>query len=64
MAWFPASALGYPFTLDNTVPDVNKDGEVNELDAFDPYWPGDDLVDWVGIRAYWWGWTDEFVKGG
>lgn len=36
--------------------DTNKDGKVTEDDdMFSPYWPGDDVVDWVGSSLYWWG---------
>lgn len=36
--------------------DTNKDGKVTENDdMFAPYWPGDDVVDWVGSSLYWWG---------
>ena len=36
--------------------DTNQDGQLTELDQmFSPYYPGDDVVDWVGSSLYWWG---------
>lgn len=36
--------------------DTNNDGKLtSDDDMFSPYWPGDDVVDWVGSSLYHWG---------
>lgn len=64
MVWAPNTAVGYPFNgagkyLPNADDprfrqmDTNGDGKVdNADDPFAPYYPGDDVVDWVGISLY------------
>ena len=42
--WAPAYGGGYPFT-----------GTVTGGDPYAPYYPGDDVVDWVGMSLYHWG---------
>lgn len=55
--------MGYPFERHRNAPspgtegfatlDTNKDGAWNGSDAaYAPYYPGDDVVDWVGLTAY------------
>ncbi|KAJ3263240.1 hypothetical protein HK104_006672 [Borealophlyctis nickersoniae] len=64
IVWAPAPAQRYPYneTVSRYSPawntsrwiemDTNKDGVVNELDdPYLPYYPGDDVVDWVGVTA-------------
>lgn len=56
---------GYPWagessvqagTADYDLMDTNGDGMINMQDnAFDPFWPGGEFVDWVGTSLYWWG---------
>ncbi|KAJ3055340.1 hypothetical protein HK097_010840 [Rhizophlyctis rosea] len=66
VVWAPNSSNGYPFSglewsvtntsADYRVLDTNKDGALNGLDdPYSPYYPGDDLVDWVGFSAYHYG---------
>lgn len=64
MSWDPAYGAGYPFgdaegfidgsrsrPLDEL--DTDGDGVVDDLDdPYGPYWPGDDVVDRVGLVAY------------
>lgn len=66
MLWSPNIGAGYPFggglvslpTLANdpinfALLDTNNDGEINQLDdPYLPFYPGDDVVDWVGISVY------------
>ncbi|WP_445442362.1 hypothetical protein [Clavibacter sp. km1a] len=61
--WSPAYASGYPFgSADGRVEgsaarsiaelDTDGDGRVDvDDDAYRPYYPGDDAVDWVGLSA-------------
>jgi hypothetical protein len=60
MVWAPASGLGYPFKNTQFSPinpskefdelDTVADGELNSRDnPFEPFYPGDDYVDWVGL---------------
>jgi len=66
MLWAPNSADGYPFTGGRYAAapgsaafaalDTNHDGRLTSADdAYAPYWPGDDAVDWVGMSLYDWG---------
>ncbi len=66
MVWSPVIATGYPFadgtfsatpgSPESQAMDTNGDGEVtNADDPYAPYYPGDDVVDWVGIRFMYWG---------
>lgn len=66
MVWCPAYGGGYPFrdaqsalglpAADFAALDTNGDGQLTQVDdAYLPYYPGDDVVDWVGITAYHWG---------
>lgn len=61
MVWAPNTAQSYPYgqtlanasTADATALDTNGDGELTiEDDAFAPYYPGDDYVDWIGLSIY------------
>lgn len=55
--WSPAAGGSYPFSGAGRTgdPSVDTDGS-GRLDAADdpygPYYPGDDVVDWVGLSAY------------
>ncbi|MCA4134738.1 OpgC domain-containing protein [Arthrobacter sp. M4] len=59
MVWQPFQGRGYPFAEDPAASakslgslDTNHDGVLNGADdPFSPYYPGDDVVDWVGISA-------------
>ncbi|XJO70879.1 hypothetical protein BDV3_000490 [Batrachochytrium dendrobatidis] len=68
MMWAPNIGLAYPFagTLAVSLPtnqsdpanfkalDSNNDGVINgQDDPYGPFYPGDDVVDWVGISLYW-----------
>jgi Glycosyl hydrolase family 26 len=66
MVWSPNYAGGYPFLnelynakptdADFQVMDTNHDGKLTTYDdAYTPYYPGDDAVDWVGLTLYNWG---------
>lgn len=66
MVWAPNDGAGYPFTggafaADAGTPeaealDTDGDGELGRTDdPYGPYWPGDDVVDWVGMSVYFWG---------
>lgn len=68
MMWAPNYGGGYPFTGGQYAPeagtadfdalDTDKDGELTEADdPYQPYYPGDDAVDWVGMTLYHWGST-------
>lgn len=36
--------------------DTNGDGMITQDDdMYTPFWPGADVVDWVGMSLYWWG---------
>ncbi|WP_370249323.1 OpgC domain-containing protein [Nocardioides sp.] len=64
MVWSPAYGSGYPYGAaygevpsagprETDLLDTDGDGEVTEADdAYGPYWPGDDAVDWVGLSLY------------
>ena len=62
MVWQPFQGRDYPFTRNRNAPapgtqgfallDTNSDGAWNGSDApYAPYYPGDDVVDWVGLTA-------------
>jgi hypothetical protein len=64
--WAPNYGGGYPFTGGRFTAqpgtdayrtlDTDGDGTVTMSDdAYSPYWPGDDAVDWVGMSIYHWG---------
>jgi beta-mannanase len=64
MVWAPNTGVGYPFrgagkyfpSADSEQykqMDTNEDGALDANDdPFAPYYPGDDVVDWVGISLY------------
>ena len=66
IVWAPNEGAGYPFTggafgaapgsADAAALDTDGDGELTRSDdPYAPYWPGDDVVDWVGMSLYFWG---------
>lgn len=66
MLWAPSYGGGYPFgggpyetdpgNDDFPMLDTDGDGVVTmNDDAYLPYWPGDEYVDWVGLSLYHWG---------
>jgi hypothetical protein len=66
MMWAPNYGGGYPFsggrfaarpgTEDYAALDTNHDGQLTmDDDSYEPYYPGDAYVDWVGISLYHWG---------
>jgi hypothetical protein len=64
MIWAPNYGVGYPFgtpvpqagSADFLALDTNHDGRINDRDdMYEPYYPGDDAVDWVGMTLYHWG---------
>lgn len=62
MVWSPTAAKDYPFRAPSTTApsggalgalDTDGNGEWNfDDDPYAPYYPGDDVVDWVGLSAY------------
>ncbi|KAI8613697.1 glycoside hydrolase superfamily [Chytriomyces sp. MP71] len=65
MVWGPNIGITYPFTgagvseipavgtPDFNLLDTNKDGVINNNDdPYTPFYPGDDVVDWVGLSLY------------
>jgi hypothetical protein len=68
LVWSPNIGGGYPFVgagYDQNIPtqqsdpvnfqllDTNRDGYIDNRDEpYAPYYPGDDIVDWVGISLY------------
>jgi hypothetical protein len=60
MVWSPASGRDYPFQPERAADteqlrdlDSSGDGLVNSLDdPYEPYYPGSDSVDWVGLSLY------------
>lgn len=71
MVWEPYLGKDYPFDRNRNAPrpgsegfnllDTNGDGTWNGSDkAYEPYYPGDDAVDWVGLTAY----HDDTAGGG
>ncbi|WGM22862.1 glycosyl hydrolase (plasmid) [Paenarthrobacter sp. OM7] len=68
MMWAPNYGGGYPFaggqyeakpgTPDFVALDTSGDGTLSmNDDAYAPYYPGDEAVDWVGMSLYHWGST-------
>jgi hypothetical protein len=66
MMWAPNYGGGYPFaggqyeakagSADFAALDTDGNGVLNMTDdAYAPYYPGDDAVDWVGMSLYHWG---------
>jgi hypothetical protein len=66
MMWAPNYGGGYPFSggqnqavsgsADAAALDTDGDGSVSAADdPYQPYYPGDDAVDWVGMSLYHWG---------
>jgi hypothetical protein len=66
MMWAPNYGGGYPFaggefeapvgSRARDTLDTNDDGELERRDdPYAPYYPGDDVVDWVGMSLYHWG---------
>jgi hypothetical protein len=67
MLWAPHNGVGYPFSTqgafqaapgspDFAALDTNGDGWLTAADdMYEPYYPGDDVVDWVGMIIYHWG---------
>jgi hypothetical protein len=68
MMFCPNVGPGYPYvggeyfigssctSSDCELLDTNKDGKItSDDDMFSPYWPGDDVVDWIGSSLYHWG---------
>lgn len=66
MVWAPNYGGGYPFaggahevragTTDAALLDTDGDGRLTMADdAYAPYYPGDDAVDWAGLSLYHWG---------
>jgi hypothetical protein len=73
MMWAPNYGGGYPFTggayaakpgsADFKKLDTNGDGVLTMADdPYAPYYPGDDVVDWVGMSLYHWGSTYPWGK--
>lgn len=65
MTWTPNQGWGYPWpggahsasaaSADFSLLDTNQDGKIDENDdPYSPYYPGDDVVDWVGFSFYHW----------
>ncbi|KAI9344604.1 glycoside hydrolase superfamily [Obelidium mucronatum] len=65
MVWAPNIGFGYPFGTSGGVAipangtqafklmDTNSDGVIDEWDdPYTPYYPGDDVVDWVALSLY------------
>ncbi|KAF8545432.1 glycoside hydrolase superfamily [Trichophaea hybrida] len=64
LVWAPNTGVGYPYNgAGSYLPantedrfkqmDTNGDGVLDNLDdPFTPYYPGDDMVDWIGISVY------------
>jgi Glycosyl hydrolase family 26 len=66
MLWAPNDGGGYPFaggpseakpgTSEFDVLDTDHDGRLSMADdPYEPYYPGDSFVDWVGMSLYHWG---------
>ena len=66
MVWAPNEGAGYPFiggafgaaagSPEAAMLDTDGDGELTSADdPYAPYWPGGDVVDWVGMSLYFWG---------
>jgi hypothetical protein len=64
MLWAPNYGLNYPFgkvvalagSAEFIALDTDGDGVISSQDdPYEPYYPGDDAVDWVGMTIYHWG---------
>lgn len=66
MVWAPNQGSGYPFSggqfgaapgsSEEAALDTDGDGRLTSADdPYAPYYPGDDVVDWVGMSLYHWG---------
>jgi len=67
MLWAPHNGIGYPFSTnglyqatpgsaDFAALDTSRDGRLTAHDdMYEPYYPGDDAVHWVGMTLYHWG---------
>ncbi|ROP64828.1 MULTISPECIES: hypothetical protein [unclassified Curtobacterium] len=67
MVWSPSYGAGYPFgesagrladlsATDTAKLDTNGDGQLTAADdPYQPYWPGDSSVDWVGMSMFFFG---------
>lgn len=67
MVWAPSYGSGYPFNLaegrldslsetDQELLDTDGNGRLTETDdPYEPYYPGDDVVDWVGLTMFYFG---------
>jgi hypothetical protein len=74
MLWAPHNGIGYPFSTTglyqaaNGSPefaalDTNRDGRLtSDDDMYEPYYPGDDVVDWVGMTIYHWGFNYPWLE--
>ncbi len=73
MVWAPNYGGGYPFSggtyethaeaFGFKTLDTNHDGRLSMADdPYEPYYPGDDAVDWVGMSLYHWGNTYPWGK--
>jgi hypothetical protein len=74
MLWAPHNGIGYPFstnglyqatrgTADFLALDTDGDGRLTAHDdMYEPYYPGDDAVDWVGMTIYHWGVTYPWLE--
>lgn len=60
IVWAPNTGQGYPYgqsttslsAADLSLMDTNKDGQVTAADdPYLPYYPGDDVVDWIGLSS-------------
>lgn len=56
MVWEPFLGKDYPFDRNRNAPAPGSDGfellDTNSDGACEPYYPGDDAVDWVGLTAF------------
>lgn len=73
MVWAPNNGIGYPYgtgvyspapgSADFLSLDTNHNGFLSEADdMFDPFYPGDAAVDWVGLTIYHWGVTYPWLE--
>jgi hypothetical protein len=72
--WGPNPGFGYPFPNQEfsinvtsgeefAALDTNGDGQLNDRDdPYSPYYPGDDVVDWVGLSTYYFGRTFPWIR--
>lgn len=63
MVWAPNTPQGYPYgqngnaytslsAADQALLDTNQNGQLDAGDdPFGPYYPGDDVVDWIGLSV-------------